>query len=120
MRRLVLAATAVVMLFGVTLGLISWAYRHDVQQLQEFYDKRDSVELQLRTYEICLDMQENPNNWTNKALRPPCFLDTDALHKIIPDYEGALLDWKRVVAQRKQLIDRRRAGPFAFIQRMAE
>lgn len=75
-----------------TIGLVYWAYRHDLEQLSQFYSERADTEMRLRAYQICLDMEEHPEDWKNKSLKLPCDLDPEALRSIIPDFETSVED----------------------------
>jgi len=54
-------------------------------------------------------------------LKPPCVLDSDTLENdMIPEWESALEDWDRAIAQRRALLKARRAGRFGFIARAVD
>ena len=65
-------------------------------------------------------MEEHPEDWSDKSLKPPCDLDPDALRSIIPDFESAVEDWDEAISKRRALIQARKVGPFALLERLAE
>jgi hypothetical protein len=99
---------------------IAFVYQHDAKQLEDFYRRRDSDEMKLRSMRVCLDMQLHPENWRNKLLRPPCEFDVDALRYWIPEYENAVAGADQVIRERKGMIEDRRHGTFGFIQRWVD
>jgi hypothetical protein len=108
-------ALAILGVATLVLAFVGWEYHYDVKQLEGFYQKRQSVEMQLRALRVCLDMLDNPKRWKNTNLQPPCGYDSIALEELIPEYEDALRGWDQTISDRKALLKSRKSGLFWFV-----
>jgi hypothetical protein len=100
------------LLVCVFLLAVGYLYHFDAAQLREFHEKREAVDLKLRTLTVCVDMIENPERWQGTRLMPPCEGNDE---EMIPDFEDAEESWNRVISAREAEWQQKESGRFGFL-----